>query len=62
MSKQTITDNNYNVIGYIERGINRDIAYDRNYNVLGYFQDGNTYDKNWNLIVHGDVLSGLIYR
>ncbi|HCB99618.1 MAG TPA: hypothetical protein DEP42_00105 [Ruminococcaceae bacterium] len=61
MSRQELRDNNYNIMGYIDKDGDRYTAYDRNYNIVGYYQDGRTYDRNWTIVANGDVLSGLIY-
>lgn len=62
MSRQTIYDRNYSILGYIEDEFGRSVAYDKNWATLGYYEDGRTYDRNWQFIAEGNVLSALIYN
>lgn len=65
MSKETIKDERYNTIGYIETmSDGKQKAIDKSYNILGYYDPKRniTEDKSYRKIAQGNVLSALIFQ
>jgi hypothetical protein len=65
MSRETIKDNSFRTIGYIETMPDgKRKALDASFRTLGYFDPKRnvTQDGSFRTIANGDVLSGLIYN
>lgn len=63
MSRQTLRDRNYHVIGYIDVDWNgRQVLKDSNFHVLGYYdpQRNETLDRNYHVVGRGNVLTTLL--
>ena len=65
MATQTLKDDRYNIIGYIDTDSNgRQVGKDRRYNIVGYYDPkaNQTKDARYNVVGQGNLLSGLIYN
>jgi hypothetical protein len=65
MSQETLQDQNYRTIGYVETmSDGRKRLMDSNYRTLGYYDPRRniTEDANYRVVGHGDVLTTLLKR
>ena len=63
MNRETLKDNNFRIVGYIDTESNGvRVARDRNFRILGrYYPNENvTRDANFRIIARYDMLSALI--
>jgi hypothetical protein len=65
MSRQTLKDDHYNIIGFIEtQADGTQVLKDARYNIRGYYdpKSNRTKDSNYNILGTGNLLGTLLGR